>query len=229
MTEEAEPAEPRPPGAPHTSRSRAIVVVTLGLAATGVLVGALWAWIAPAIHAVVALTRSGERVHDYLGTESSNFFVAPFLMLGLLNVVAVVASVLVWQWRAHRGPGMVVGLSTGLVAAAAAAAAVGAVLVRLRYGALDFDVVALSGADHKLAYVTQAPPVFFDRRPSLVAATLLSPAAAAALVYALLAAGNARDDLGGYPPVDASSKPLAVTPEAAEAAVSTAGRHSGRR
>ncbi|EUA68475.1 hypothetical protein I553_3940 [Mycobacterium xenopi 4042] len=51
----------------------------------------------------MALTHEGERVHDYLGNEADHFFVAAFLMLGLLTVVAVVASVLVWEWRAHRG------------------------------------------------------------------------------------------------------------------------------
>ena len=94
--------------------------MVLGLTVTGVVVGALWAWIAPPIHAVVALTRSGERVHDYLGTESDHFFDAPCLMLGLLTVVAVVAPVLVWQWRERRGPGMVVALAVGLVTCAAA-------------------------------------------------------------------------------------------------------------
>lgn len=182
-----------PPGAP---RARAISSVLLGLLVTGVLVGGWWAWIAPPIHAVVALARSGERIHDYVGSESENFFVAPFLFLGLLNVVAVVAPVLVWQWRQHRGPGMVVGLSAGLVAAAGAAAAVGVLLAGLRYGALDFATVPLSSADHSLTYVVQAPPVFFAREPLLVAATLLSPAATAALVYALLASATARDDLG---------------------------------
>jgi hypothetical protein len=193
--------------------------VVLGLAATGVLVGGLWAWLAPSIHAVVAITRAGERVHDYLGSESQNFFVAPFLMLGLLGVVAVVASVLVWQWREHRGPGMVVALAIGMTAAAAAAAAAGALLVRLRYGALDFDTVTLATGDHSLTYVTQAPPVFFARRPLQVAATLLSPAAIASLIYALMAAGTARDDLGGYPAVDQRSNALMGASEAPQAQV----------
>ncbi len=206
------------PGAPpaaRTSRRTAAVTVVLGLSLTGVVVGALWAWIAPPIHAVVALTRTGERVHDYLGEESQNFFIAPFLMLGLSGVVAVVAAVLVWQWREYRGPGMVVALSVGLVGAAAAAAAVGALLVRLRYGALDFDTVPLASGDHSLTYVTQAPPVFFAWRPSLVAATLLSPAATASLVYALIAAGTARDDLGRCPVAEqASNAPTEPVSEA---------------
>ncbi len=213
MTEHSGPQEPQPSGGPRTSRARAIIVVVLGLSAIGVLIGVLWAWIAPPIHAVVALTRAGERVHDYLGGESEHFFVAPCLMLGLLTVVAVVASVLVWQWREHRGPGMVIGLTIGLVTAAATAAAVGAVLVRLRYGALNFAAVPLPG-DHSVVYVTQAPPVLFAHGPLQVAAMLIWPAATAALVYAVLAAANARDDLGGLPVTDQPSSALPVEPEA---------------
>ena len=62
--------------------------------------------------------------------------------------------------------------------------------------------------------------MFFARAPLQVAATLLSPAAIAALVYALIAAGNARDDLGGWPSADQPSNPLTVAPDAPEAAVS---------
>lgn len=170
------PSEPS--GAPRTSRTRAVLFVMLGLSATGVLVGGLWAWIAPPIHAVVAITRAGERVHEYLGSESQNFFIAPFMLLGLLSVLAVVASALMWQWREHRGPQMVAGLSIGLTTAAAIAAGVGALVVRLRYGALDFDTVPLSRGDHALTYVTQAPPVFSPagrcRSPSLSCGRLAS-------------------------------------------------------
>lgn len=213
MTEPSGLVAPESSGVPRTSRARAIVVVALGLSATGVLIGGLWAWIAPPIHAVVALTRAGERLHDYLGSESENFFVAPSLLLGLLSVVAVVATVGVWQWREQRGPGMVIGLWTGLVSAAAAASAVGAVLVRLRYGALNFDAVPLPGA-HSFVYVIQAPPVFFGHGPLQVAVTLTWPAAIAALVYALLAAANARDDLGGLPVAEQPSSALPMEPEA---------------
>ena len=47
---------------------------------------------------------------------------------------------------------MVVALSIGMVTAAAAASAAGAVLVRLSYGALNFDAVPLSGSP-SVAYV----------------------------------------------------------------------------
>lgn len=202
------------------TRARALLVVAVGSAASGLLIGGLWAWIAPPIRAVVALTRSGERVHDYLGSESEHFFVAPALMLGLLTVLAVVASVWAWQWREHRGPGMVVALSVGMLAAAAAAAAVGAGLVRLGYGALDFDAVPLTKSP-SVAYVTQAPPVFFSDRPLQIAVSLLWPVGIAALVYAVRVAADARDDLGGLPPASRPSDALPVGGGgASEAAVS---------
>jgi hypothetical protein len=191
---------PEPSGESFRSQNRAnraVLVVVLGLSAVGAVVGGWWAWIAPPIHAVAALTKAGERVHDYLGDDSDHFFVAPCLMVGLLTVVAVVASVLVWQRREQRGPAMAVALSIGLVAGAAAAVGVGALLVRLRYGALDFAAIPLS-SDHKIAYVVQAPPVLFAHGPLQVALTLIWPAGIAALVYAVLAAANARDDLGAF-------------------------------
>lgn len=207
MTEQAGPETFEPAGAPRAARVHAIVIAGVGLSATGVLIGGLWAGIAPPIHAVVAITRAGERVHDYLGTESEHFFDAPCLMLGLLTVLAVVAPTLAWQWRKRRGPGMVVGLSIGMTIAAVAASAAGAVLVRLSYGALNFDAVPLSGRP-SVAYVTQGPPVFFSDGPLQVVLTLMWPAAIAALVYALLAAANARDDLGGLPVADQPSHAL---------------------
>jgi hypothetical protein len=182
--------------------------LVLGLAVTGVVIGALWAWIAPPIHAVVAQTKSGERVHDYLGNESQHFFDAPALMLGLLTLVAIVAPVLAWQWRESRGPGAVVGLVLGLLTGVSVAAAVGTALVRLRYGALNFDTVALSGGEHKLAYVIEAPPVFFSHSLLPLAATFIWPVGIAALVYAAMAAGSAHDDLGG--------RALAVAPTDAQ-------------
>jgi Protein of unknown function (DUF2567) len=202
----------RQPGPEYfRKRDRAMLKVILGLSAIGALVGAWWAWIAPPIHAVAALTKAGERVHDYLGNDSDHFFVAPCLMMGLLTVLAVVASVLVWQRRAQRGPAMPVALSIGLVGAAAAAVGVGALVVRLRYGALDFGAIPLS-SDHKVAYVIEAPPVLFGHGVLQAALTLGWPAAVAALVYAVLAAANARDDLGAFP----LAEPAGVTVDGGE-------------
>jgi uncharacterized protein DUF2567 len=190
----------RASGLPRLTRRRAALTVALGLLPAGAIVGGVWAWLAPPINGVVALTHSGERLHDYLGSESDHFFVAAFLMLGLLNVVAAVTAVLVWQWRAHRGPGMVVALCTGMVVAAAAAVGVGVLLAHLRYGTVNFATVPLSH-EHPLHYFTEAAPVFFGPSRLQIACTLLLPAATAALVYAVPAAATARDDLGGHPPV----------------------------
>jgi Protein of unknown function (DUF2567) len=220
VTEQAAPEAPGPTGVPRTSpsRRRAVVVTVLAAAATGGFIAGVWAWIAPPIHAVVALTRAGERVHDYLGNESEHFFDAPGLMLGLLTLVAVVAPVLAWQWHERRGPAMVICLSIGTIIAAGVASAIGALVMRLKYGALNFDAVPLSGRP-SVAYVIQAPPVFLSDGPLLVAATLMWPAGIAALVYALLAAADARDDLGALTPAD-QSHALPMAPEAPEAAVS---------
>lgn len=203
-------------GVPRISRRRAAITVAAGLLPIGALVGALWAWLAPPIKGAVALTHSGERVHEYLGSEADHYFVAAFLMLGLLNVVAAVAAVLAWQWRPHRGPGMVAGLCTGVVIAAGAAIGVGVLVAHLRYGAVNFDTVPVSH-DHPLYYVTEAPSVFFGSSRLQSACTLLLPAATAALVYAVPVAATARDDLGGYPAVGAVY-PRTESAESAESA-----------
>ena len=188
-------------GAPRISRRRAAITVMAGLLPVGALVGALWAWLAPPIKGAVALTHSGERLHEYLGSEADHFFVSAFLMLGLLNVVAAVAAVLAWQWRPHRGPGMVTGLCIGVVIAAGVAVGVGVLLAHLRYGTPDFAAAPVSH-DRPLYYVTEAPSVFFGPSWLQSACTLLIPAATAALVYAVPVAATARDDLGGYPAVE---------------------------
>ena len=197
-------------GRPRISRWRAVLVVVAGLLLTGVLIGGVWALIAPPIHAVVALTHSGERVHDYLGDDADNFFVGASMMLGLLTGLAVVAPVAVWQWQAHRGPGMVIGLSTGVIAAAAAGVPVGALLVRLRYGVVEIDRAPVTHKD-PFHYFVEAPPVLFGHTPLQVACTVLVPAATAALVYALLAAASPHDDLNGYSAANPAQPPAPVT------------------
>jgi len=195
---------------PRISRGRAALTVIALLTLTGVLIGALWAWLAPPVHGVVALTKGGERVRAHLGTEADNFFVAAFLVIGMLCVMAVIAAVLVWQWRAHRGPVMVAALALGGAAAAAATTGVGALLVHWRYGSIDVGAAPIS-ADHRVHYVIEAPPVFFGHAPLLVAVTILFPAAIAALVYALTAVAVARDDLGAWPPFESDELAPTIT------------------
>jgi len=164
---------------PRVSRRRALVSTAAGLTIAGALIGALWAWLAPPIHRVVALTKSGERVKAYLGNEADHFFIAAFLVVGLVSVLSVVAAVLV-HWR---------------------------------YGAIDIASAPVS-PEHRVHYVVEAPAVFFGHGPLQIAATILFPAAVAALVYALMAVSTQRDDLGAWPPVEQPLGPP-VTAESA--------------
>jgi Protein of unknown function (DUF2567) len=199
---------------PRISRRNAAVIVAAGLAVAGAAVGALWAWLAPPIHGVVALTRDGQRIHAYLGNEADNFFISASLVIGMLGVVAVVAAVLTWQWRAHRGPVMVLALTVGSAAASGAAAGVGALLVHWRYGSIDVAAAPIS-PEHRVHYVVEAPAVFFGHSPLQIAVSVLFPIATAVLVYALLAVSTSRDDLGAWPPADEPVLGPTVTTESA--------------
>ncbi|BBZ75815.1 membrane protein [Mycolicibacterium anyangense] len=187
-----------PQAAMSLSRRSAAVIVVGGLALSGAIVGALWSWLAPPAHGVVALTRSGQRIQTYLGSESDHLFVAAAMLIGMLTPLAIIAAVLVWQWRAHRGPVLVTALWVGSVAAAATAAGVGAALAHWRYGSVPFETAPVT-PEHRIYYFTEAPPVFFAHGPLQIATTLLFPAAIAALVYALMAVATPRDDLGASP------------------------------
>ena len=183
------------------SRWGAFLCVVVGLALTGVVVGVLWAWLAPSVQGFVALSR-GERIRGYVGDEADHLFTAAFVMLGFLSVVAVVSAALVWKWRSHRGPAMVSALTIGAMLAGGAATAVGAVLAHWRYGTVDVAGAPIS-PEHRVHYVFEAPGVFFGHTPLQIAATIVVPAGLAALFYAICALSSARDDLGAWPPVEA--------------------------
>jgi hypothetical protein len=184
----------------RVSRRSAVIRVVIGLLAAGVVVGAVWAWLAPPIQAVVALTKSGDRIRGYLGDESDHLFLGAFLIAGLLGAVAVISAALVWQWRVHRGPAMVGALAVGALAAAGAATGVGAALVRWRYGVIDIAAAPVT-PEHRVHYVIEAPAVFFGHTPLQIAMTILLPAGVAALIFALCALATKRDDLGAWPPI----------------------------
>jgi len=169
------------------------LTVTVAMAVAGVAAGAAWTWLAPPVHGVVVVTKSGKRVHEYLGNEADHYFDSAVIMSGLLIGLGVVSAVLVWHWRQRRGPGMTIGLTAGGLAAAAAAAGTGAGLARFRYGRIDIQSIP---ADRKIHYITEAPAVFFGHTPLQVLTILLLPAAAATLTYAMMAAASAYDDLG---------------------------------
>ena len=185
---------------PRISLRQAAIRVVIGLAVLGALLGAAWAWLAPPIQVVVALTKSGDRVRGYLGDDSDFVFLGAFLMTGLMFVLAVSAAVATWQWRAHRGPVMVGALSVGALAAAGAAAGVGAALAHWRYGDVDVAGAPITPA-HRVSYAHEAPAVFFGHTPLQIAASLIVPAGVAALVYAICSLSTKRDDLGAWPPI----------------------------
>lgn len=200
--------------APAVPRIRAALTVVTALAAAGVVVGALWTWLAPPIRGVIALTRSGDRVKAYLGADSDHWFTSAALMVGMLSVVAVVAAVWVWQWRAHRGPVMAAALAVGSVAAAATATGVGVLAARLRYGVVDMAAAPVS-EHQRVHYIVESPSVFFGHSPAQIAVTLLYPAAVAAIVYLFAAVAAPRDDLGAWPPVQYPVGPTGRTETAA--------------
>jgi hypothetical protein len=185
---------------PRLSHVAAGARVVAGLALLGVVVGVAWAWLAPPIQIVVALTRAGDRVRAYVGDESDLVFLGPFVMTALLFVVAVTSAVAAWQWRAHRGPLLVGALSVGALASAGIAAGVGAALARWRHGALDVAAAPVTPA-HRVYYTHEAPAVFFGHTPLQIAASIVVPAGVAALVYAICALSTKRDDLGAWPPI----------------------------
>ncbi|WP_020103209.1 DUF2567 domain-containing protein [Mycobacterium sp. 360MFTsu5.1] len=211
MTQPAETAS-----APTLSHRAAALRVVAGLALTGALGGVVWAFLAPPVDAVVALTKKGQRIHGYFGDESDRVFLGGALAVGLLTVIAVVAATLVWQWRAHRGPLLAGALALGNMAAAGALTGVGAVVAHWRYGTPDLAGAPLS-PEHRVGYLVEAPPVFFGHSPWVITTTLIFPAGVAALVYLFCTLATKRDDLGAWPPVE----PAPVRLPAAAAPVAT--------
>ena len=191
---------------PRRSRLAAALTVVAGLTGCGLVVGAVWAALAPPIHTITALTKSGERVDGFLGKEADNLFVSAAMMIGMLTMLAVVSAVLVWQWRAHRGPAMVAALWIGQITAGAVASATGALLAHWRYGTADNKGVVLF-PENRVHYFTEAPPVFLGHSVFQIAVTLMFPAAIGALAYALMTVATPRDDLGGWPPQDPHHRP----------------------
>lgn len=187
------------PVAPRMSHGRAALFTVVALSVAGALIGALWSVLAPGVHGVVALTRDGDRVRAYVGNDADHFFTAAFMLTGMLLVLAVVATVAVWQWRAHRGPVLAAALTVGCVGAAGAGAGVGAALAHLRYGTVDVAGAPVT-PEHRVHYVLEAPSVFFGHTPLQIATSILFPAAVAALIYGVYAVSTSRDDLGAWPP-----------------------------
>ncbi len=208
-------------GAPRFSHIGAAAIVFGGLAAAGVVVGVLWSFLAPGVHGAIADTRDNGRVFVHLGNQADNFFVGTTLLVGMAAVVAVIAAAAAWQWRAHRGPMMVGALTLGSLVCSAVAAGVGAVLVRLRYGALDIAGASLD-TGHRIKYVVQAPAVFYGHTEAQIAVTLALAPCLAAVVYMFCVVACARDDLDAWPPAPVPEYRAPVVVPPVEGANSTA-------
>ena len=177
-------------GAPRHSHLSAALRVVVGLVLAGVLVGALWAWLAPPIQIVIALARNGDRVRGYVGDEANNLFLAAFELVGFLFVLAVVSAALVWSF-AHD-------------------AALGG------DGTIDVMAAPVS-PEHRVHYAFEAPGVLFGHSGWQPLGTILFPAGIAALVYATFALAAKRDDLGSWPPVEPTYRVIDPIPTAADA------------
>jgi len=205
-------------GPPRLSHLQAAIRVVAALVVAGVVVGLAWAWLAPPIQLVIALTKSGDRVRGYVGDESDLLFLGAFVMSGLLFVTAVAAAVAAWQWRPHRGPVMVAALAVGSLAASGTAAGVGAAVARWRHGAVDVMAAPVT-PEHRVYYTYEAGSVFFGSGPFQIAASVIIPAGVAALVYAICALSTKRDDLGAWPPEEV---PVLVAPSGVSGPAPTA-------
>ena len=192
---------------PRVSRSSALTRVVASVVLGGVLVGALWAFLAPGVQVVIALAKNGDRVRGYVGEDSDHLFLAATIMAGLLTILALTSAAAVWRWQEHRGPEMVGALTVGLLLAAAAATGVGAGIAGLRFDAVDVASAPVT-PERRVFYVTEAPGVFFGHSPWQIAATIVLPAGIAALVYAIGALSTARDDLGAWPPAIRHAAPV---------------------
>ena len=97
-----EPSRPEPTSVARTFRPRPIAVAALGFSVIGVLIGGLGAWIAPPIHVAVAITRAGERVHEYLGTDAVAERFHRLRAAGDANALAAAAERFLAECRAAR-------------------------------------------------------------------------------------------------------------------------------
>ena len=71
------------------------LMVTVGMAVAGGAAGAVWTLLAPPVHSVVVVTKSGKRVHEFLGNEADHYFDSAVMMSGLLIGLGVISAVLV--------------------------------------------------------------------------------------------------------------------------------------
>jgi len=116
------PERPRPTGG---TTVRGLAVLVAGTLVLGVVLGVVWARLAPGQRFVVLDATSLAT----LPTESEHVFVdaALFVLLGLVG--GLVSAVVAWRWRRARGPVVLLVLTAASVLAAVLAHVVGLLLV----------------------------------------------------------------------------------------------------
>jgi hypothetical protein len=167
---------------------RPVAAVVVGLAVLGAILGVVWAWWSPPVPAGVNLPGGLER------QESKSFISADVRFIVLVALVGVVAAIGAWLMRSARGPWMAVGLTVGGLLGAWLTGAVGNAV-----GGGTDDAPVNHLIRHLELHMQITGGYFFE-------------AAIAVLVYSLLVAFAADDDLGRPDPLRAAAHERRATP-----------------
>ena len=158
-------------------RLRTAIVIAATIAGVSVLVGVLWAFLAPAEHLLVVSEGRGVA----LTGESLHQFDASAVFIWLAQIVGVLTAVAAWLARLSRGPYALGGLIVGSVAGTGLMALVGSGVTKLRFPTADNPAVG--------EIIARAPNV------GTLLVLLFQPLAAC-VVTLVLAVLNPYDDLG---------------------------------
>ncbi|MDJ0406447.1 MULTISPECIES: DUF2567 domain-containing protein [Rhodococcus] len=159
------------------TRLRTAIVIAATTAGVSVLVGVVWAFLAPAEHLLVVsegrgVALTGESLHQF---DASAVFIWLALIVGVLSAVAA------WLARLSRGPYALGGLIVGSAAGAGLMALVGSGVTKLRFPTADNPAVG--------EIIARAPNI------GTLLVLLFQPLAAC-VVTLVLAVLNPYDDLG---------------------------------
>jgi hypothetical protein len=156
------------------TRLRTAIVIAATTAGVSVLVGVVWAFLAPAEHLLVVsegrgVALTGESLHQF---DASAVFIWLALIVGVLSA---------WLARLSRGPYALGGLIVGSAAGAGLMALVGSGVTKLRFPTADNPAVG--------EIIARAPNI------GTLLVLLFQPLAAC-VVTLVLAVLNPYDDLG---------------------------------
>jgi hypothetical protein len=191
-TDPAPPADSRARGSADVGQVKAAGLVVLALAVIGCLLGPVWNWWSPP-------GPLGVRVPGGVVTVESEAFIAADGRFALLTcLVGIAAALVLWAVRSVRGPWIVFALAVGGLVGALLTEYIGHLI---RGGSTDVRV------DTAIAHV-----------PLQVHATgfLFVEALAGALLYGMLVAFTAHDDLGRPDPNRDVRRPAQVATPAGQ-------------